>query len=206
MKNKLLAFILTVVCFISVGNAYAQSTKIVEQKENGKTLKMVDVENQQEAEPLKSYIQEGYKGVLDTYNKMMIGYINENLDQVLSTIADDKNVVFFGTGEKYILIGKDNIKKAFKLDFKAFEDTDISVPWISISGKDNVAWVSALVEMSLKMEGKETQINARQTMVLEKVGDEWKIVNSHFSFPAMEEQVSSVDKVEIKDETGKNKE
>jgi len=178
MKKKFLALILSSLCLLSVNTVYG---KTVNKADSTPTIK----ETKQPAE-LKSSIQAGYKGVSNTFNNMMLGYTTKDLNLIMSTIADLNNVVFFGSGARYILVGKENIKSAFKKDFDTIKDFKIYVPWLSISGKGDVAWLNAVVNMSLTTNDKVTKIDGRLSMVMEKFGKDWKIVSSHFSFPAME--------------------
>ena len=56
--------------------------------------------------------------------------------------------------------------------------------WSSVSAAGDVTWVAADMAFKLKVEGQELVFPGRLTAVLEKRGDQWLIVQSHFSLPA----------------------
>lgn len=135
---------------------------------------------------ISNYVQKGYESVLDTYNEMIVGYNTQNMDVVLETLADRDDIVFFGSGNRYMLLGKTDIKDAFKKDFDNLNNFNISIPWITIQGDGNVAWLNSILNLTFDSNDKNRQVIGRQTVVFKKDGDEWKIVSSHFSFPALE--------------------
>lgn len=208
-RDKLLISFFIAILLLLGNNVFAETIKQDEtQNNNVQTLKDKPTEASNSINKdneLQSYIQEGYEDVQKTFDKLIIGYSNRQLDQIMALIADDEHAVFFGTGARYIIVGKENLRKAFENDFNSIKNIRINVPWISISGKDNIAWLNAIIGFSCNINGEIKQVNARQTIVFEKIEDEWKIVNSHLSFPAMEIIKPPVQKPAPKAKTYKHK-
>ncbi|MEW5822155.1 MAG: nuclear transport factor 2 family protein [Cyanobacteriota bacterium] len=169
------SILLIVVALIFVISPYAFADK----------PKNIDTQEKQQ-ETISNYIQEGYEDVLKAYNKMIVGYNTENMDTVLETIADRDDVVFFGTGSRYMLLGKDDIKEAFKQDFKNINNLNISIPSITIQGEGDIAWLNSILDLIFNSNDKPHEVIGRHTIVFKKYGNDWKIVSSHFSFSSSE--------------------
>jgi hypothetical protein len=186
MKKSLV--VLTMVSLLLFQQAYAENTEkqkqteAVTKQEIQNETPVIQAKEDTSDNELDSYVQEGYETVQEAFDKQMIAYITEDLDLLMAMIEEDPNVVFFGAGSKYCLVGKDEIKKAFKTDFTNIQDLKIVVPWLSIRGIGDVAWVNALYNMTFTVDNEQLETNARQSMIFKKAGDEWKIVNSHLSF------------------------
>jgi ketosteroid isomerase-like protein len=60
--------------------------------------------------------------------------------------------------------------------------------WISVSGAGNVAWAAVDAVFHMAADGQEMSMPARITAVFEKRGEDWLIAQSHFSFPAMNQE------------------
>lgn len=139
---------------------------------------------------VSNYIQKGYEDVLSSYNKMIIGYNTQNMDLVLDTIADRDDIVFFGSGNRYLLLGKDSVKEAFKKDFDNITNLSISIPWLTIQGEGDIAWLNSVVNLTFDSNGSPDEVIGRQTIVFKKYDNDWKVLSSHFSFSASENNVA----------------
>jgi ketosteroid isomerase-like protein len=60
-----------------------------------------------------------------------------------------------------------------------------------VSAAGNVAWAAADAVFKATVAGQELSLPARVTAVLEKRGDQWLVVQSHFSLPAPGEEGES---------------
>ena len=121
------------------------------------------------------------KAVLD---KVAEGYTKRDLDLVLSAFAPDPDVVMYGTGADEKRIGLKEIQAQAERDWSQTESAAVAYEWSSISAAGSVAWAATDVSFNLKAGGQEMTLPARITFVLEKRGDQWLIVQGHFSFPA----------------------
>jgi ketosteroid isomerase-like protein len=121
------------------------------------------------------------KAVLD---KLVESYTRRDLALLRSCIASDPDVVMYGTGADEKRLGLAQVELQAKRDWSQSDETSLSFSWISISAAGPVAWVAADTDFNLKAGGQSFNLPARTTFVLEKRGDKWLIMQTHFSFPA----------------------
>jgi ketosteroid isomerase-like protein len=126
-------------------------------------------------------VEKEITAVLDALNK---AYLEKNVDEALSIVANDENIVFIGTSENDKVKGIESLKTAFRQDFDNFETLSAEYPWIDITTNGKIALVASDFTGMLKTpDGNTEKITARQTLVLEKRKGKWLILQSHFSFP-----------------------
>jgi len=123
------------------------------------------------------------KAVMAVLEKFAESYAKRDLKSAMSLIAQDADVVIYGTGADEKRIGPEEIKAQFECDWSQIEDPSLEYNWTSISAAGNVAWVAIDAVFKAKIEGKNMRFPSRITKVLEKRGDKWLIVQGHFSFP-----------------------
>jgi uncharacterized protein (TIGR02246 family) len=121
------------------------------------------------------------KAVLD---KVTEGYAKRDMNMLLSAFAPDPDVVMYGTGADEKRVGQAGIQAQAERDWSQTESASVAYDWTSISAAGPVAWVATDASFSLKADGQEMTLPARITFVLEKRGEQWLIVQGHFSFPA----------------------
>lgn len=117
-------------------------------------------------------------------NKVADGYANRDLALLLSAFAPDPDVVMYGTGADERRIGLAEIQAQAERDWSQTESAAVHYEWTSISAAGSVAWVATDASFNLKADGQEMTLPVRITFVLEKRGEQWLIVQGHFSFPA----------------------
>ncbi|MCC4770643.1 DUF4440 domain-containing protein [Methanosarcina sp. DH2] len=127
-----------------------------------------------------SVTEKAVKAVLDKFAE---SYARRDLKSAMSLIAPDDDVVIYGTGADEKRVGQEAIKTQFERDWAQIEDPGLEYNWISISAAGNVAWVAIDAVLKAKVDGQNLKFQSRITMVLEKRGDRWLIVQGHFSFP-----------------------
>lgn len=123
------------------------------------------------------------KAVKAALDKFAESYARRDLKSAMSLIAPDDDVVIYGTGADEKRVGQEAIKTQFERDWAQIEDPGLEYNWISISAAGNVAWVAMDAVLKAKVDGQNLKFQSRITMVLEKRGDRWLIVQGHFSFP-----------------------
>jgi len=123
------------------------------------------------------------KAVNAVLDKFAESYARRDLKSAMSLIAPDADVIIYGTGADEKRIGQEAIKTQFERDWAQIEDPGLEYNWISISAAGNVAWVAIDAVLKAKVDGQNLKFHSRITMVLEKRGDRWLIVQGHFSFP-----------------------
>lgn len=121
------------------------------------------------------------KAVLD---KVAEGYAKRDLALLRAAFAPDPDVVMYGTGADEKRIGLAEIQAQAERDWSQADATAMTYEWTSISAAGPVAWVAADAAFRMKAGGQEVTLPARLTCVLENRGQEWLIVQAHFSFPA----------------------
>ncbi len=117
-------------------------------------------------------------------NKLADGYTRRDLETLVAIFAPDPDNIMFGTQADEKRIGLAEIKAQAERDWSQTEANSIEYEWTSISAANGVAWVAADMTFEVKAEGQEMTLPGRLTAVLEQRGDQWLIVQSHFSLPA----------------------
>ena len=119
-----------------------------------------------------------------TVDKVTEGYAKRDMSLLLSAFASDPDVVMYGTGADEKRVGLAEIQAQAERDWSQTESAEVTYEWISVSSAGPVAWVATDASFSLKAGGQEMTLPARITFVLEKRGEQWLIVQAHFSVPA----------------------
>jgi ketosteroid isomerase-like protein len=121
------------------------------------------------------------KAVLD---KVTEGYAKRDLAVLLSAFAPDPDVVMYGTGTDEKRIGQAGIHAQAERDWSQTESASITYDWVSVSAAGSVAWTATDGSFNLKAGGQEMTLPERFTIVLEKRGEQWLMVQAHVSLPA----------------------
>ena len=121
------------------------------------------------------------RAVLD---KVAEGYTKRDISLLLSAFAPDPDVVMYGTGADEKRIGLTEIQVQAERDWSQTEDAALTYKWISVSAAGSVAWAATDAAFQLKDDGQEMTLPVRITVVVEKRGEQWLIVQGHFSLPA----------------------
>jgi uncharacterized protein (TIGR02246 family) len=122
--------------------------------------------------------------VMTVINEFAEAFAKRDLDACLAFFAPDPDVVFIGTGGDEKRIGLAEIKALFERDFAQFEDASLTIGWHSVSAAGSVAWGIADLTLCASADRREISLQARSTVVLERRGDRWFIVQLHTSLPA----------------------
>ncbi len=121
------------------------------------------------------------KAVLD---KIAQAYASRDLDLLRSAVAPDPDVIMYGTGADEKRVGPAEIELQAQRDWSQTDSAEVRYGWMSISVAGNVAWAATDATFELNAGGQTLSLPARITIVVEKRGDQWLMVQSHFSFPA----------------------
>ena len=103
-----------------------------------------------------------------------------------SLMAEDEEMITFGTDAAERWVGKRNLIASFAKQVSAFdvERIDISDQVIRLSQSKTTAWFSEIADWHIRIAGETDTIRGiRITGVLEKQVDGWKIVQFHTSAP-----------------------
>jgi ketosteroid isomerase-like protein len=111
-------------------------------------------------------------------------YAKKDMEGMLACVAPDPDVVLFGTGADEKRIGLAEIQLQAERDWAQTEAISMNFDWMSISAAGPVAWAAVKGAFQIRAGGQEFRMPARGSFVLEKRGDKWLVVHSHFSTPA----------------------
>ncbi len=115
-------------------------------------------------------------------------YTHKNLDACMQYWTNDPDLVAIGTGADELRLGPDELQRSLERDFQQAEDIEITMKWLRISAAGNVAWSTANVQMSATVNNQRATLPCRLTNVYEKRDGTWRIMLSHLSLPAPEQQ------------------
>jgi len=125
------------------------------------------------------------RAVLD---KMAEGYVKRDIVLLSAAFASDPDVVMYGTGADEKRVGLAEIQAQVERDWSQTDAAAITFGWTSVSSAGSVAWAATDAEFKASAGGQEMSLSARITFVFEKRGDQWLIVQAHFSFPTAEQE------------------
>jgi uncharacterized protein (TIGR02246 family) len=120
----------------------------------------------------------GIKKLMESY-RAAVG--KQDLAGVMKSFADGPDTVVMGTGPGELYLGKESIENAYRAFFSNFQTEKNKVTWMKSGVSGNAAWIlgTSLITQAQKKGQNEFEMN--WSAVLEKKGDEWKIVALHFS-------------------------
>ena len=124
--------------------------------------------------------------VTNVIHKLYESYQTEDMELHATVMAQDKDMVNFGTDIAEHHVGWEAWKESHIAQWEAIDKTEISSTDLTVflAETGNVAWFSDITNWSIVVQGDTLNINnARLTGVLEKRGDKWKIVQIHVSIP-----------------------
>lgn len=117
-------------------------------------------------------------------SKMWESFVQGDHKMFAETMAQDPDMVTFGTDASERWDGWDDLQKSVKDQFKAFDILNVNRKnkKLNLSNSGEVIWFSEIVDWEFLVEGKKQIIKGvRYTGVMEKRENEWKIVQFHSS-------------------------
>jgi ketosteroid isomerase-like protein len=123
------------------------------------------------------------KSVLTDY---IVSIENEDIELYGKIFVHDPDMVNFGTGANERIVGWDALKKVIEAQNDAISETKITQSNITInlSNEGQFAWATSLWDFKSKMGDQVMQLPVRCSWILEKIGNEWKIIHFHKSVGA----------------------
>jgi len=123
------------------------------------------------------------KSVLTDY---IVSIENEDIGLYGKIFVHDPDMVNFGTGANERIVGWDVLKKVIEAQNDAISETKITQSNITIdlSNEGQFAWATSLWDFKSKMGDQVMQLPVRCSWILEKIGNEWKIIHFHKSVGA----------------------
>ena len=117
-------------------------------------------------------------------SKMWESFVQGDHKMFAETMAQDSDMVTFGTDASERWDGWDDLQRSVKKQFDAFDILNVKRmdKKLNLSNSGEVAWFSEIVDWEFLVEGKKQIIKGvRYTGVMEKRENEWKIVQFHSS-------------------------
>ena len=114
-------------------------------------------------------------------------YARRDIDGLLAAFAPDADVVMIGTGVDEKRVGLAEIRAQAERDWAQTEASSIEFGWHSVSLAGSVACVATEATFNVKAGGQEMSVPARVTATLEKRGEKWLVLQSHYSLPWAEQ-------------------
>jgi ketosteroid isomerase-like protein len=123
------------------------------------------------------------KTVLDKY---IFSIEKEDIEQYSKIFVHDSDMVNFGTGAKERIVGWDALRKVIEDQNVALSETKITQSDVTINLSQNgqFAWATSLWNFKATMDVQVMELPVRCSWVLEKQGNDWKIVHFHKSVGA----------------------
>lgn len=121
------------------------------------------------------------KGVHDTFDRLIEGIKQVDVDKVMSVYdKDDRLLIFNNNGSA--TIGWENVKSNVQASYAKVSNVTLDVTGLRIEmlGK-TAAYVSCKWKQSQENDGKLENASGRMTLVFRIVGKDWKIVHRHTS-------------------------
>lgn len=121
------------------------------------------------------------EAVFRTLREFADAYSKRDLEKILKTYAPDPDVVCIGTGTNQICVGSAEVKAEFEREFARPEMLRIIPNWGKITVKGHIAWVTTNCMAEFSNNGQDETFIGCFTAILERRGQKWLFVHSHFS-------------------------
>lgn len=117
--------------------------------------------------------------------KFAEAYARRDLQGVLALFADDRDVVFLGTGKDERRVGIAAVREHIERNLDQSRALFFRFDWVRASSAGPVAWVAAEGVMMAELAREELEIPVRFTGVLTVIHGDWLLVQAHLSMPAV---------------------
>lgn len=124
-------------------------------------------------------------GVLDRF---VAAYSAKDLEGVLACFDASPDIVLVGTGADEWRVGGAALRSQVERDFAQAGSLSVAYHDLHVGGDGTVAWFAAKGSVDATVDDEPFTSPIRLTGVLALRGDAWRIVQSHLSFPAAEQE------------------
>jgi hypothetical protein len=125
-----------------------------------------------------------YENAELTIQKMWNSFVEGDVNMFSETMAQDSDMVTFGTDASEMWDSWNDLKESVKLQFNAFDVLSVTRKnkSLKVNKSKTAAWFSETVDWKFLSDGKEESIDGvRYTGVMEYRGGQWLIVQFHSS-------------------------
>ncbi len=118
-----------------------------------------------------------------TVEAMLNAYCRRDVQATMSFFADTPELVCIGSGPRENSVGLEGLRLGLERDFTDTDAMEVACgdPFVSVAG--DVGWVATGCLFTVLADGETVRVMARLTAVLRRIGDAWRIVQSHLSLP-----------------------
>lgn len=116
--------------------------------------------------------------------KMWESFEKGDLDQFSQTMSQENDMVSFGTDASERWDGWKNLEESVRLQFESYKVVSVKRKdkTLKLSNTNRTAWFSEIVDWEMAGEdGNDIIEGIRYTGVMEKIAENWKIVQFHCS-------------------------
>lgn len=106
------------------------------------------------------------KDVLNLYSKY---YDEKDIKSIMGLFAEYDDSIFIGTDEDEFLQGLDELKKGLQHEFQQSDSIKINWGPLNVFKSGKIAWLASTMQMVMKREDGEIELNGRATFILEKM-------------------------------------
>lgn len=129
--------------------------------------------------------------ILGAFRGFMAAYEAKDVEGVMAHIAPDDDVVIIGTGADEKRIGREQARVQVQRDHDQADKIALRLSDPLVSARGEVAWLTGDVAFDGVADGEGFSIPGRLTAVFEKRGDDWLLMNGHFSAPMTDQPEGS---------------
>jgi uncharacterized protein (TIGR02246 family) len=125
------------------------------------------------------------RGLLDRF---VATYSAKDPAGVLGCFDVGEDGVLVGTGEDEWRAGEAALRAQVEQDFAQAESLEVAYRELHVDGADGVAWFAARGSVRASVDGEAFESVLRLTGVVTRRDDGWRIVQSHLSFPSVDQE------------------
>ncbi|MCB2225685.1 MAG: nuclear transport factor 2 family protein [Desulfarculaceae bacterium] len=123
-----------------------------------------------------------------TLDSFWEAYGRGDLDEVMSYFLKDETILGFGTGADERQVGWEEMRAQIQRDLSQSSSRQVVMDWFKGGGQDGVAWAAMECDVRAQTEAGPFEGKVRESFVLVKTEDGWKIVLGHASVPLAEQE------------------
>lgn len=118
-----------------------------------------------------------------TVEAMLSAYCRRDVQATMDYFADTPELVCIGSGPREKSVGPEGLRQGLERDFADTDAMDVLCSDHLVSVAGDVAWVATDCLFTVLADGETVRVKARLTAVLRRMGQAWRIVQSHLSLP-----------------------
>jgi hypothetical protein len=119
--------------------------------------------------------------VVEALSNYAFNYSKKDPEKIIAII--DSNFFRYGSGPDEVVNNAMELRHQLERDFAQSGDLLLEYRPQSVDKEGNVAWCAGNCTVSATNGGEMIRLEGRMSVVLKKVGNEWRFVHIHFSLP-----------------------